>query len=614
MCEEVLSLNKGGGKTALFNISFNIILWSSFLLVGSLSLLCVFVYYKVKKMHFLMKKFFTILKPYFWGYVIYFGLNILSIYLFIYKDNFLREILNKLPTYNVLIQSFIYLVLMFIVLEFLSCFKTFYQYVFVAKIKKYLNDVFVQRLLLYEDCYFSKNSNVTILTAIKNVIDGVDELSFFFKKIIKSIVFLVSIMTIFNKIHYVFIIINCAWIIIWQLFIVFFSKKSYVIYENICDNKYKLNRNLGDIFTNIMTIKTFNTIDYENKKNKDYSKSLYNSEINCNYLFLSSNLISTCLYLIFLSCNMFFIYSLYIAGKMQIGDIVFLMNSIKDIYGKIDEFSDNFMEAAKMFRQIQEGMRIVYQNIPKRIECNESLVIKNYDLILKNIIFRYNNSTSLIIDDEIHIKEGSKVAIVGTSGGGKTTLFKLLLGLITPESGEIIIGGQNVLQYNRESFNKIFALVPQDVELFHRTVFENLKYGSFDADMKEVEAIMNKTNLFEVINSMEHGGNSIIGENNGMSGGQKQRLIIARGLLRKARIFLFDESTSALDAKTENDILETISDITKGYTKFVIAHRLKTVRDADLILVFDKGRIVEKGTHDTLLPKNGLYSSLMELL
>ena len=250
------------------------------------------------------------------------------------------------------------------------------------------------------------------------------------------------------------------------------------------------------------------------------------------------------------------------------------------------------------------------ENVTREIEMDKVSKIKG-NLVLKNLVFGYSRLDKPVLDNfSLEIKQGQKVAIVGTTGSGKSTLSKLISGLYSPWSGEIIFDGKKIEEIDHEIFTSSIAVVDQDITLFEDTIMNNIKM--WDESIEDYEVIMacNDAQIHEQIMSRDGGYNAPVLEGGrNFSGGEKQRLEIARSLALDPSIIILDEATSALDAKTEFDVVKAIK--ARGITTIVIAHRLSTIRDADLIVVLKKGVIAEQGTHDELMKLKGSYYELV---
>ena len=229
----------------------------------------------------------------------------------------------------------------------------------------------------------------------------------------------------------------------------------------------------------------------------------------------------------------------------------------------------------------------------------------------KHVKFGYDPDVTIINDFNSKVKEGQKIAIVGPTGAGKTTMVKLLMRFYDVTDGAILVDGHNVKDFERGDLRKMFGMVLQDTWLFGGTVKENIKYGREDATDDEVIQAAKAAHVHHFIKTLPKGYNSIINEEStNISAGQKQLLTIARVILADPKILILDEATSSIDTRTEIQIQSAMDNLMKGRTSFIIAHRLSTIKNADLILVMNHGDIVEQGTHEELLAKNGFYADL----
>ncbi len=233
------------------------------------------------------------------------------------------------------------------------------------------------------------------------------------------------------------------------------------------------------------------------------------------------------------------------------------------------------------------------------------------NVVFKDVKFGYDESRTIINNFNAKVKEGQKIAIVGPTGAGKTTMVKLLMRFYDVNSGEILVDGHNVKDFERGNLRKIFGMVLQDTWLFAGTVKENIKYGNENASDNDVIKAAKAAHVHHFIKTLPHGYESILNEEtSNVSAGQKQLLTIARVVLANPKILILDEATSSIDTKTEIQIQKAMDELMKGRTSFIIAHRLSTIKNADLILVMNNGDIVEQGTHEGLLKKNGFYADL----
>lgn len=229
----------------------------------------------------------------------------------------------------------------------------------------------------------------------------------------------------------------------------------------------------------------------------------------------------------------------------------------------------------------------------------------------RNVKFGYDENKTIINNFNAKVKEGQKIAIVGPTGAGKTTMVKLLMRFYDVTDGEILVDGYNIKDFDRGELRKMFGMVLQDTWLFGGTVKENIKYSKEEATDTEVIQAAKAAHVHHFIKTLPNGYNSLINEEStNISAGQKQLLTIARVILADPKILILDEATSSIDTRTEIQIQSAMDNLMKGRTSFIIAHRLSTIKNADLILVMNHGDIVEQGTHEELLAKNGFYADL----
>ncbi|MFT7176867.1 MAG: ATP-binding cassette subfamily B protein [Halioglobus sp.] len=244
-------------------------------------------------------------------------------------------------------------------------------------------------------------------------------------------------------------------------------------------------------------------------------------------------------------------------------------------------------------------------------ENAKPLVITKAAIEFDNISFSYGPDRPILQNVSFKISSGQKVAVVGASGAGKSTLMKLLFRFYDPTDGSVSIDGQNIAAHTQNSLRRAIGIVPQDTVLFNESIFENVRYGRPQATDEEVEEAIEMALLSQLIDRLPEGRDTLVGERGlKLSGGEKQRVSIARTILKRSPILVFDEATSSLDSKSEQAILQSLREISQDHTSLVIAHRLSTIVDADKILVLDQGHIVEQGSHDELLAKDAHYAEL----
>ena len=301
-----------------------------------------------------------------------------------------------------------------------------------------------------------------------------------------------------------------------------------------------------------------------------------------------------------------------IKGKVMVGDIQAFFQYIRNFTQPIQQIAQvtNLLQssaaaAERVFEFLDEEEEDQTVEHPADIQNIQG------NVEARHVAFGYQPDHLIIHDFSGYVKAGQKVAIVGPTGAGKTTMIKLLMRFYDVNSGEILIDGHNVKEFNRSQLRELFGMVLQDTWLFHGTIMENIRYGRLDATDEEVIAAAKAAHAHHFIMSQPGGYQMMLNEEtSNISHGQKQLLTIARAILADNKILILDEATSSVDTRTEERIQAAMDNLMRGRTSFVIAHRLSTIRDADLILVMKDGDIIEQGTHDSLLAEGGFYANL----
>jgi ATP-binding cassette subfamily B protein len=304
-----------------------------------------------------------------------------------------------------------------------------------------------------------------------------------------------------------------------------------------------------------------------------------------------------------------------VKGTMTVGDLVLVNVFMLQLYMPLHflgfvyrEIRHALADMEKMFSLLHEDREIAdVQKAPALVPGNACVQFEHVD-------FSYNPDRQILFDVSFTIPAGSTVAVVGSSGAGKSTLSRLMFRFYDVQSGEVSINGQDIREVTQSSLRAAIGIVPQDTVLFNDTIYYNIAYGRPEADRDAIIAAAQAAHIHEFILSLPQGYDTQVGERGlKLSGGEKQRVAIARAILKNPAVLIFDEATSALDSKSEKAIQAELRAIAQNRTTLIIAHRLSTVVDADQILVMDKGRIAERGTHDELLRLEGLYGQMWNL-
>ena len=369
---------------------------------------------------------------------------------------------------------------------------------------------------------------------------------------------------------------------------------------------------LADSLANIFTIITFGKKRSEQKKFNAVSQKRYRIALKDWYI---SEVIFAFKGIMMFTIEAVLIWvtiDLALQGKIGIGEIVLVQIYIMSIIGSMWNFG-------RVIRNIERSLSDAYEmtlilgkdHAIKDPRHPKPIAMTKGSIRFNKVVFSYEEKQPLFTDFNVSMKAGQKVGLVGPSGGGKSTITKLLLRMMDVTSGEISIDGQNITDVAQDELRNVIAYVPQEPILFHRTLKENIAYGHPQATQQQIIAAAKAAHADEFIALLPKGYDTLVGERGvKLSGGQRQRVAIARAMLKNAPILLLDEATSALDSDNEQLIQKALWSLMNNRTAIVIAHRLSTIQKMDRILVIDNGIIIEDGTHETLLQQNGLYASL----
>ena len=299
-------------------------------------------------------------------------------------------------------------------------------------------------------------------------------------------------------------------------------------------------------------------------------------------------------------------------GNLSLGDLVLINTMMLQLFLPL-----NFLGIIyRALKYALADMDMVIKLLQKPIEITDSsdarpLVLKNTSVEFRQVGFNYNDDRTILSDISFKVEDGKKLAIVGPSGAGKSTIARLLFRFYDIGSGEILISGQNIAKVSQNSLRQAIGIVPQDTVLFNDSILYNIRYAKDDATEQEVFEAARLADIHDFIQSLPDGYDTMVGERGlKLSGGEKQRVAIARVLLKNPPILVFDEATSSLDSQSEKNILSELYKISRNKTTLVIAHRLSTIVDADTIVVLDQGRIKEQGSHAQLMEMGGIYADL----
>lgn len=417
--------------------------------------------------------------------------------------------------------------------------------------------------------------------------------------------------------YYYGLVYGLILIFIAAAFIIFtlYSTEWATQFQNLCnDQQSETNANIVDSLLNFASVKYFNNKSYENLKCEDHlrkrEKLLVKSLSNMEFVRIGQSFI--------IGCGL--VWLTYTAGKQTLLSVYNVSDFIL-INGYVLQFAAPLSFMGFVARDIRRGLNDfasimeIYNTKPLTSHPDKSFVLtKQVDKIeFQNVSFGYEPSRLVLKDVSFELHAGKTLAIVGPTGSGKSTISSLLFKFYNAHAGTIFVNNKDIQEVNTESLYNLLGIVPQDVILFNTTIYENILYARPSALKEEVEEAIELAQLGAVLQKLPHHYDTVVGERGlKLSGGEKQRIAIARVLLKRPSLYIFDEATSSLDLSTEETIMNNITSIIKDSTSLIIAHRLSTVVNADEILVLNNGFVEERGTHTSLLKQQGFYASLWQ--
>jgi len=377
----------------------------------------------------------------------------------------------------------------------------------------------------------------------------------------------------------------------------------------------RMNKSDNDVSTKMIdSLLNFETVKYFNNEGFEANRldqSLEEYELAANQSRHSLSLLNIAqTFIIMVGITIMLVMSVYgiKSGEIDIGGFVVINAYMLQLYQPLNWLGSVYREIRQALTDM-ENMFSLLEVAPTTNDNLEDIPQSNdAEIRFENVSFDYDIRRTIIKNISFTVPNGKKVAIVGPTGAGKSTISRLLFKFYDPKEGNIFINNTNVNKISQNSLRKIIGVVPQDTVLFNDTIYYNIAYGNTSATKEEVISAAQNADIHDFITILPDGYETIVGERGlKLSGGEKQRVAIARTILKNPKIFFFDEATSALDTSTEKEIQKNLENVSKGKTTLIIAHRLSTAANADNIIVLDQGAIIEQGTHESLLLEKGKY-------
>lgn len=401
-------------------------------------------------------------------------------------------------------------------------------------------------------------------------------------------------------------------VIIYVIFTVITTewRNQYVREANQADSS--TNTRAVDSLLNYETVKYFNNETYEAERFDEALAQWESAKLKNRMSLLVLNSGQALVITLAVTIMLWMAAESVINKEMTIGDLAMINAYMIQLFVPLNFLGFIYREIRRAVTDLENMLALLKRESGIReVENAQDLQLQKGEIEFKSVHFAYTKDRPILQNFSVRVEPGTKLAVVGASGAGKSTLSRLLFRFFDASSGKIEIDGQDISQVSLSSLRQSIGIVPQDTVLFNASIRENIAYAKPGANAEEIDKAIEAANLKQFIASLPEGDKTLVGERGlKVSGGEKQRIAIARVLLKGSKIIIFDEATSALDSHSEAAILDAISQLAKNHTSLVIAHRLSTIVDADKIILLDQGRVVEQGTHVELLASNGRYAQM----
>lgn len=506
----------------------------------------------------------------------------------------------------------IWLIILYCISVIFSFTQNFIMSKVTAKISKGLREDISKKINKLPLKYFDTKSNGDILSRVTNDVDTISQtLSQSLSQMISSITMLIGIIVMMFTISWELTLVALISVPISTALVMIFVKISQKHFRNQQNALGEMNGHIEESYTAHNVIKVFNGEEKAEEKFDIINDKLYKSGYKAQFF---SGLMMPIMNFV---GNISYVVICIIGGSMALKDITFIASIVAFIQ-YIRQFNQPIAQVASIAGTLQStaaAAERVFEFLNEEElsdESNKTATIKNFKgkVEFKNVCFGYSPEKEIIHNFSETALPGQKVAIVGPTGAGKTTLVNLLMRFYEVSSGEILIDGVPISDMKRSYVRNLFGMVLQDTWLFEGTIRENIAYGKPDATDEEIFKACEAANIDHFIKTQPKSYNMVLDEEANLSQGQKQLLTIARAMVENAPMLILDEATSSVDTRTEELIQEAMDKLIKGRTSFVIAHRLSTIKNADLILVMKDGNVIETGKHEELLAKKGFYADL----
>ena len=561
------------------------------------------------------------LKPYKLVATVFVSVLILAGFWDPFNNIIIKYIINLLPQVHVenlspLIWPTALIALNFLVFDNLTWRSIGYiNYKYQAVIKNHIIGETLNFVLGNSHQFFQDNLSGRIASQITILADNIEMiLHRIFPEFVRGTSLLVASLVTVYFVNPLFFYTLFLWFVVFLFVSIFMSRQLVGLADKHAARETVVSGQLVDCIANQSNVRIFARKENELLRMDqfflDRQKAFQNNEL----FLLLMHVVQGLTIAIMLGVSAYCLIYLYGKGLVSIGDFALILGlsmRLGHMVWYTTWFIDQFNQAVGKCKQSLSA--ILVQPEIKDEPNKRDLWVKKGQITFEKVKFHYKGTEALFQNKSVTIEAGQKVGLVGYSGGGKTTFVNLILRLYDVTEGRILIDDQDIREVTQDSLRRNIAIIPQDPSLFHRSLIDNIRYGRIEATDEDVIEAAKRAHAHEFISTLSQGYTSLVGERGvKLSGGQRQRIAIARAILKNAPILILDEATSQLDSVTESFIQESLWNMMQGKTTLVIAHRLSTLLHMDRILVFEKGKIVEDGSHVKLLQKGGLYKTLWD--
>ena len=560
-------------------------------------------------------------KPYFIPVLVSIILALISSILSIIGPDKLRKITNLITeglmgsiNLSKIKEIAIFLIIIYVISAILGYLEQYIMAIVTNKFSKQLRKEIIEKINNIPLAYFDKTSYGDILSRVTNDVDTLSmTLNQSLGNLVSSITLLIGstiMMFVTNGIMTLTAILSSVFGFVFMTLII---SKSQKYFARLQDEIGELNGHIEEMYSGHNVMKVYNGVDNANEKFNEINDRIFDNARKGNFLsglmhpfmgFISNfGYVCVCIVGALLTMN----------NVIDFGVIVAFMLYIRLFTQPLSQIA----QAASSLQSCAAASERVFEFLGEEEMSDESAISKKLDknevkgeIVFDHVKFGYDENKTIIKDFNVKVKPGEKIAIVGETGAGKTTMVNLLMKFYEINSGNIFIDGVSTKELSRKNIHDLFIMVLQDAWVFEGSIKENIRYNKTKVTDKEVEDVCKVVGLRHFIKSLSDGYDTILSDNESLSLGQKQLLTIARGMIKDAPFLILDEATSSVDTRTEELVQKAMDKLTEGRTSFIIAHRLSTIKNADLILMMKDGNIIETGSHEELLKLNGKYAEL----